>query len=44
LNATKNWLAGRVMQHWIELPREMVTSPSPELFESQLGEVRVRLT
>jgi len=39
LNTRKNFLPLRVTEHWNRLPREVVESPSLEIFKSHLDEV-----
>jgi len=39
LNMRKNFFTLRVMEHWNRLPREVVESPSPEIFKTRLDEV-----
>jgi len=38
LNMRKNFLTLRVMEHWSRLPREVVESPSLEIFKTCLEE------
>jgi len=39
LNTRKNFFPLRVMEHWNRLPREVVESPSPEIFKTRLDKV-----
>jgi len=39
LNMTKNFSTLRVMEHWNRLPREVVESPSLEIFKTLLDEI-----
>jgi len=39
LNMRKNFFPLRVMEHWDRLPREVVESPSPEIFKTHLDKV-----
>jgi len=39
LNMRKNFFTLRVMEHWNRLPREIVVSPSLEIFKTRLDEV-----
>jgi len=39
LNMRKNFFTLRVMEHWHRLPREVVDSPSLEIFKTCLDEV-----
>jgi len=39
LNLRKNFFILRVMEHWSRLPREVVESPSLEIFKSRLDKV-----
>jgi len=39
LNMRKNFFPLRVMEHWNRLPREVVESPSLEIFKTHLEEV-----
>jgi len=39
LNMGKNFFPLRVMEHWNRLPREVVDSPSPEIFRTCLDKV-----
>jgi len=39
LNMRKNFITLRVMEHWNRLPREVVESPSLEIFRTFLDEV-----
>jgi len=43
LNMRKNFFPLRVMEHWNSLPREVVDSPSLEIFETRLDEVLCNL-
>ncbi|KFV84363.1 hypothetical protein N308_15978, partial [Struthio camelus australis] len=36
LNVRRNFLTGRVTEHWNRLPREAVESPSLEIFKTRL--------
>ena len=39
LNRRKNFFPLRVMEHWPRLPREVVESPSLEIFKTRLDKV-----
>jgi len=39
LNMRKNFFPLRVTEHWNKLPREVVESPSPEIFKTPLDKV-----
>jgi len=39
LNTRKNFFTLRMMEHWNRLPREIVESPSLEIFKTRLDEV-----
>jgi len=39
LNMRKNFFALRVTEPWNRLPREVVESPSPEIFKTRLDKV-----
>jgi len=39
LNMRKNFFPLRVTEHWNRLPREVVESPSPEIFKTRLDKV-----
>jgi len=39
LNMRKNFFPLRVMEHWNRLPREVVESPSMEIFKTHLDKV-----
>jgi len=39
LNMRKNFFPLRVMEHWNRLPRDVVESPSLEIFKTRLDEV-----
>jgi len=39
LNMRKNFFPLRVTEHWNRLPREVVESPSLEIFKTHLGRV-----
>ncbi|KFV76507.1 hypothetical protein N308_12292, partial [Struthio camelus australis] len=36
LNLRKNFFTGRVTEHWNRLPRQVVESPSLEIFKTRL--------
>ncbi|KFV75763.1 hypothetical protein N308_03338, partial [Struthio camelus australis] len=36
LNIRKNFFTARVTEHWNRLPREVVESPSSEIFKTRL--------
>jgi len=43
LNMRKNFLILRVTEHWNRLPREVVESPSLEIFKTHLDRVMCKL-
>jgi len=43
LNMRKNFFTLRVMEHWHRLPREVVESPSLEIFKTRLDKVLYNL-
>jgi len=43
LNMRKNFFPLRVTEHWNRLPREVVDSPTPEIFQTCLNEVLCNL-
>ncbi|GAB0175947.1 hypothetical protein GRJ2_000059900 [Grus japonensis] len=43
LNMRKNFFTPRVTEHWKRLPREVVESPSPEIFKTHLDAILCNL-
>ena len=43
LNMRKNFFTLRVMEHWNRLPKEVVESPSLEIFKTHLDKVLYNL-
>ncbi|GAB0197120.1 hypothetical protein GRJ2_002177300 [Grus japonensis] len=43
LNMRKNFFTLRVTEHWNRLPREVVESPSPEIFKTHLDVILCNL-